>query len=311
MKLVKINFSDVADDCRNGRATRFNTSFHPADQVPANLPRPSEAPYAFARWLPLILQTRNVDPSAVQTVRLSRGQAHLLVDASATSIITGELSRALEEDLKDEVAPAFSSLHFPPEGLFMRLTGCSPKDGRWRDPTRPSLHSTDDIILRLTTSHRARNDIVKSLKSGSETVDITLLPFDAQMDSRREYRVFCCPTTGNITAVSQYCWHKPWLFHCRPGTALKPVADKIWAGIVALHRQIMNDLKPDAELDNLLLRQGFTFDVLYDEDNGTTELVELNVFGARSGCGSCLFNWVNDFSLLYGEGKDVQFQVTY
>jgi hypothetical protein len=65
-----------------------------------------------------------------------------------------------------------------------------------------------------------------------------------------------------MTAVSQYCWHKPWLFHCRPGTALKPVADKIWAGIVALHQQIMNDLKPDAELDNLLLRQGFTFDIL-------------------------------------------------
>ncbi|KAJ3460539.1 hypothetical protein MRS44_011406 [Fusarium solani] len=260
MKLDKINSSDVADDCKSGRATRFNTSFHPADQVPANLPRPSEAPYAFARWLPLILQTRKVDPSAVQTARLSRAQARLLVDAS--SIITGELSRALEEDLKDEVAPPFSSLHFPPEGLFMRLTGCSPKDGRWRDPTRPSLHSTDDIILRLTTSHRARNDIVNSLESRSETVDITLLPFNARMDSRREYRVFCCPITGNITAVSQYCWHKPWLFHCRPGTALKPVADKIWAGIVALHQQIMNDLKPDAELDNLLLRQGFTFDIL-------------------------------------------------
>ncbi|KAI8665222.1 hypothetical protein NCS56_00957500 [Fusarium sp. Ph1] len=284
MKLVKINFSDVADDCRNGRATRFNISFHPADQVPANLPRPSEAPYAFARWLPLILQTRKVDPSAVQTVRLSRAQARLLVDASATSIITGAL-HALD-------------------GLFAQ---------RWKmeRSARPSLHSTDDIILRLTTSHRARNDIVNSLESGSETVDITLLPFDARMDSRHEYLVFCCPTTGNITAVSQYCWHKPWLFHCRPGTALKPVADKIWAGIVAPHQQIMNDLKPDAELDNLLLRQGFTFDVLYDEDKGTTELVELNVFGARSGCGSCLFNWVNDFSLLYGEGKDVQFQVTF
>ncbi|KAI8716485.1 hypothetical protein NCS52_00942600 [Fusarium sp. LHS14.1] len=311
MNMVKINLVDVTDDCKDGRATRFNTCFHPVDQLPVDLSKPSEAPYSFSRWLPLIIKTRNVDPSAVQTVHLSRTQARLLVDASATSIITGELSRALEEDLIDEVAPAFLSLQFPPEGLFMRLTGGSPKDGRWRDPNRPSLHSTDGIILRLTTSHRARNDIVNSLESGSVTVDITLLPFDARMYSRREYRVFCCPTTGNMTAVSQYCWHKSWLFHGRPGTALKPVADKIWAGIVVLHQQIMNDLKPDAELDNLLLKQGFTFDVLYDEDKGTTELVELNVFGAMSGCGSCLFNWVDDFSLLYGECKDVQFRVTY
>ncbi|RMJ04746.1 hypothetical protein CDV36_014591 [Fusarium kuroshium] len=311
MKLVKINLCDVTDDCRDGRATRFNTCFHPADQLPANVSRSSEAPYSFTRWLPLILQIRNIDPTAVQTVRLSRAQARLLVDASTTSIITGEMNRAFEEDLREDVFPAFSSLKFPPEGLFMRLTGCSPKDGRWRDPTRPSLDSTDDIILRLTTSERARNDIVNSLESGSETVDITFLPFDARMDSRREYRVFCCPTNGNITAVSQYCWHRPWLFDRRPGTTLKAVVDKIWAGIVVIHRHIVNDLKPDAELDNLLLQQGFTFDVLYDEDKEATELVELNVFGARSGCGSCLFNWVNDFSQLYGEGEDVEFRVTW
>lgn len=311
MKLVKIDYGSVTDDSKDGRATRFNTCFHPVDQVPANLPKPSEAPYAFARWLPLIIKTRNIDPSAVQTVRLSRSQARLLVEASATSIITRELNRALEEDLREDVIPAFSSLQFSPEGLFMRLTGCSPKDGRRRDPTQPSLHSTDDIILRLTTSHRACNDIENSLESGSETVDITFLPFDARMDSRREYRVYCCPTSGNITAVSQYCWHKPWVMYGRPGGPLTPAADKIWAGIVALHEQITNDLRPDADLDNLLLRQGFTFDVLYDEDKGTTELVELNVFGARSGCGSCLFNWIDDFPLLYGEGKDVEFRVTW
>ncbi|RSL92509.1 hypothetical protein CEP52_013786 [Fusarium oligoseptatum] len=289
MKLVKINLCDVTDDCRDGRATCFNTCFHPAHQLPANVSKPSEAPYSFTRWLPLILQTRYINPSAVQAVRLSRAQARLLVDASTTSIITREMNRAFEEDLREDVFPAFSSLKFPPEGLFMRLTGCSPKDGRWRDPTRPSLDSTDDIILRLTTSERARNDIVNSLESGSETVNITFLPFDARMDSRREYRVFCCPTNGNITA-----WQT-----------------KIWAGIVAIHRHILNDLKPDAELDNLLLQQGFTFDVLYDEDKEATELVELNVFGARSGCGSCLFNWVNDFSQLYGEGEDVEFRVTW
>ena len=153
--------------------------------------------------------------------------------------------------------------------------------------------------------------MMKSLESGSETIDITLLPFDARMDSKCEYRVYCCPTKGSITAVSQYCWHKPWIFKDRPTQTLEEVAEKIWAGIVVLRQQIMNDLKSDDKLDEMLLKQGYTFDVLYDEEKDTSELVELNVFGARSGCGSCLFNWVDDLSLLYGEGNDVEFRVTW
>jgi hypothetical protein len=44
--------------------------------------------------------------------------------------------------------------------------------------------------------------------------------------------------------------------------------------------------------DKLLLEQGFSFDLFYDEETGRCELVELNTFGVRSACGSCLFQWV-------------------
>ncbi|KAK7429465.1 hypothetical protein QQZ08_004057 [Neonectria magnoliae] len=203
MRLVKINYSEVLADCENPPSSKFNTCFHSSDEI--NLPRPSEAPYSFARWLPLILRTRNLDAAAVQTVRLSLSQTKLLVDAAAGSIITGELNRAYEEDIREEVVPALSALWFPAEGLFMRLDGCSPKDGRRRVPGRLSLHSIDDILLCLTTSQRARNDMLKSLEARPVTIDITFLPFNDRMESKREYRVYCSPGKGNIAAVNQYC----------------------------------------------------------------------------------------------------------
>jgi hypothetical protein len=39
------------------------------------------------------------------------------------------------------------------------------------------------------------------------------------------------------------------------------------------------------------------------------QLVEINPFGALSGCGACLFNWVMDRKVLYGLEK-AQFTVT-
>jgi len=66
-----------------------------------------------------------------------------------------------------------------------------------------------------------------------------------------------------------------------------------------------------AEMDKLLLEQGFTFDVMYAEDTGECKLIELNSFGARSGCGSCLFHWLSDEVVLYGEKVDgeVEFRI--
>jgi hypothetical protein len=43
-------------------------------------------------------------------------------------------------------------------------------------------------------------------------------------------------------------------------------------------------------------------------------LIELNSFGTRSGCGSCLFHWLRDGDILYskgtGNGKKVEFRVS-
>jgi hypothetical protein len=75
----------------------------------------------------------------------------------------------------------------------------------------------------------------------------------------------------------------------------------------------MAELDEDDELDVLFLLQGFTFDVAFDRDNNSTKLVEVNPFGVRSPCGSCLFHWIRDRQLLEGRATDreLEFRVTY
>jgi hypothetical protein len=55
----------------------------------------------------------------------------------------------------------------------------------------------------------------------------------------------------------------------------------------------------EADMKDLLLRHGFSFDIAL-QDNGSVQLVEINPFGAMSGCGACLFQWVVDGRVLYG-----------
>ncbi|KAH7140157.1 hypothetical protein B0J13DRAFT_676563 [Dactylonectria estremocensis] len=309
MKLYIVDFNNVQLDLDTGVPTNFNTNFHTADEAP-DLPIPTNKPYSFGRWLPLILSTRGLDAAVVQTVRLTRAQVRIVVEAAGASVHTRVMNRVYVEDLEEDVHPAFGSLSFPNEGLFMRLGACSPKDGAHLVPGQLSLHSIDDIILRLTTSGRASGTFSNMLNSDAQDIRIFFLPFDARMKTQREYRVFCVPGSLRISAVSQYQWHKPWMFAAKSAEERDAIAKRIMAGIEQLHARIMGDLR-GTEDDRLLAQQGFTFDVLYDEKRECCELIELNTFGVRSACGSCLFQWVKDRDLLYGwDAEEIEFRVT-
>lgn len=64
----------------------------------------------------------------------------------------------------------------------------------------------------------------------------------------------------------------------------------------------------DLEIMALLCKFGFSFDVILQEDR-SVQLVEINPFGALSGCGACLFNWVLDGTVMYGL-NEAQFAIT-
>lgn len=321
MRLVAIDYETVRRDNDSGPATKFNTCFCDSATLPQIVDVPSPTPYAFSRWLPCITESRGLAEEDVQVVKLTQQQALLIVEASTASILTGVISRIHREDLEDVVYPAFSTLKYPAgeKGLFMRLDGCSPKDAtcRLHNGFKPQslLLSTEDIVLRLASSERAVKDIQGSLNADLTEILVFFLPFDPRMRSDREYRVFCAPRSGHISAISQYQWHKPWKFkdYASDPKKMDSLVERISKAAQELQQTIVTALQPDhCEEDRKLLDQGFSFDVFYDEDTGKSHLVELNVFGARSGLGSCLFDWPRDFDLLYGEnGEEAQFRVTF
>jgi hypothetical protein len=58
-----------------------------------------------------------------------------------------------------------------------------------------------------------------------------------------------------------------------------------------------------------LRTEGFVFDI-FQAANGEMQLLEINPFGAMSGCGSCLFHWIEDADMLYGASQEVEVRLT-
>ncbi|KAI1366283.1 hypothetical protein F5Y08DRAFT_301727 [Xylaria arbuscula] len=326
-RLVNIDIFEVLADVQQTNSSRahggdsttarFNTSFHSENEAPDILATPSEKPYSFKRWLPLILRSRGLTPSDAQIVSFSRSQARLLLRVAEASIPSSSINRIYREDLDEEIVPAFKSLTFPPEGFFMRFDACSAKDGVQKIPGSSALRSIDEALLLLLTSYRARNALINALDGDATVFELFFTPWNGRMRGEREYRVFCPPFHSveslRVSAISQYRWYQQWLFHLATDEERKHAVDKIVEGVEEIRKQIAAEVDPEDQMDALMMQQGFTFDVCYDEEVGTVQLIELNVFGVRSACGSCLFQWIRDRKTLEGCGEpgDVEFRVTY
>ncbi|KAI0444157.1 hypothetical protein F4803DRAFT_512215 [Xylaria telfairii] len=326
-RLVNINHFEVLADIEqqyssraradNSVRARFNTSFHSEHEAPDLPTRPSQKPYSFKRWLPLILRLRGLASSDLQIVTFSLAQARLLLRVADASIPCSSINRIYREEIDEEIMPAFESLTFPPEGLFMRLDACSAKDGVQKIPGNSALRSVEAILLLLLTSLRARNALFDAVEENAKVVELFFTPWDGHMRTEREYRVFCPPfrpaDSLRVSAISQYRWHKQWLFYLASDEVRKKAVEKIVEGVDGIRKQIAAELDPEDEMDDLLMRQGLAFDVFFDEERDLLQLVELNVFGVRSACGSCLFQWIKDRKTLegHGEPEDVEFRVTY
>ncbi|KAN0106810.1 hypothetical protein V8E51_009686 [Hyaloscypha variabilis] len=280
LKLIKIDAKDVENNPDN-----YNSHFHTAEEAPS-FPVPTETSQQYSRWLSLIVSSQRIPSDLIQTLSLTPAQGRLLLEAA---------------DIDDSIKPTLSTLTFPTQGLFLRLDASSPKDGV--KGTQP-LRTVDEIILRLTTSYRAFNAITDLLSNGAEEVPLYFLPYSAKMRTDREFRVFCPPGDGKISAVSQYKWHARSIFASMSPELLESKFRKILSEIGLVHAEIMAVVEERRdELDELMLKQGFTFD-----------LIELNSFGTRSGCGACLFHWLRDEDVLYGkmglETGEVEFRVS-
>ncbi|MCJ1397663.1 hypothetical protein MMC11_000859 [Xylographa trunciseda] len=262
---------------------KFNSAFHTSTEVPTGEERATFEPTYYGSWLPLITTTAGRDIHDVVVVDINNLYADVLVNASKAAIVTGHpwiRARGADRPLP-EVGPETC----PEEGWFLRLEGVSPKDGIGGVRPRRTLL---EILLTLTTSLRASTAIKYQLDR-QQPVRLYLIPFNKLMDTSREFRIFC-PPGGHIAAISQYKWF-------RGTTWTDEKVKHIGNGAQHLYHLIMSQ---DSTSRDEIRKTGFVFDMLYAPGySHVFQLVELNLFGALTGCGSCLFHWIRDRDILY------------
>lgn len=221
----------------------------------------------------------------------------------------GRMNASDAEDL-DEYFPRTTTRGIPLSELlgedkfFARLDTCSLKDAA--DGGQGAVTSVEQLWTRLATSARACQGI-RSLRAQDEDVAVFLylFPWNEGMKTSLEYRVFCPPDGGRIAAVSQYRWHEPWVHADKGAEEQRDIAERVWSGAEEVHGRLMAS---DSMTESMRRKEGFTFDVCEDGKGGVL-LIELNEFGAMSGCGSCLYHWIRDAKVLYGLEEKVDFKV--
>ncbi|KAI1087343.1 hypothetical protein F5B19DRAFT_497479 [Rostrohypoxylon terebratum] len=218
MLFHSVRYADVEADMERPDARvytnpkLFNTTERSSkENVAPEIRPPSNRPYSFKRWMRLILGSRSLSYSDIQTTTIP----------------------AEDEDVEFFINPYFEKLNFPPQGLTMHIDKCPAMDGAGKYP-EGVLHSVHEVVQQLLTSQRAldtftwynddNGEILTYygstklsafqqaniyMENGSDPFEIYFLPFDEKMTPESRYRVFCAPAykfpgwKPQITAISQ------------------------------------------------------------------------------------------------------------
>lgn len=135
-----------------------------------------------------------------------------------------------------------------------------------------------------------------------QPVGLYLLPYCEHFDCDKEFRVFV--NNSVVTAVSQYNEAEDCGWGKFADTDLLKIVDDTTA--------LLDKLLKQAVTQDLTLPTCFTFDVFCHADqDSAVELIELNSFGAQLAAGSCLFDWVIEYVLLYGLSNMLEVRVIH
>ena len=322
MELKVIPFCNLEETFQTSDETlkeqqEYNTHFHTLEEISKVLPQLDHiAPSAtepflpFKPWFGLIKSSQGLSDHDIHEIQLLKSFISHVLAASQVALIRGYVSDCHAEDLAERFprkATSGSDIEtLLREGrYFARLDTCSLKDAIIG---KGSVQDSKDLWTRLATSIRGANGIRAMCDSfPDQPVSLFLIKWNDKVRTDLEYRVFCAPGCVRIAVISHYKWHAPW-YHAREGIdRQKEIVKRVFEGAKALHRQIMTH---EAMTDDLR-RRGFVFDIIDDPDDGhSIRLVELNEFGAMTGCGSCLFHWLRDAKSLYGLLNGVELRIT-
>lgn len=292
-----------------------NTSFHTREEITAVLPNirhpdPEEQPWILLRpWLPLIMRSQGMAPGDVHEVPLPGPFLTLLFTTCRIGLNLGRVAHDDIDDLVSTFPKETANGHDISELLqgqkfFARLDTCSLKDAIIGQGPITSIR---DLCIRLATSARATKGL-RDLRHGKPGYpsSLFLFPWRDEVRTELEYRVFC-PPGARIAAISQYRWHHPWYHRDASADEHVGIAEKLVHGCGELYDQI---LKHAIEERDEVTQSGFVFDVVENPLTHELQLLELNCFGAMTGCGACLFQWIRDAETLYGLRECVEVRVT-
>lgn len=152
---------------------------------------------------------------------------------------------------------------------FIRMSSTSGKN----EEAITSFNDVDDILDHITTVKLFIDQEYKRTKDSY----LIIMPWNNNLHARCEFRLFV--VNGKLTGVSQQYCHEMYNYNTEELEAYEEVFSNIsWLDSVPY--------------------SAFVADVYIDEEQ--CRLIELNPFGAHCGAGSLLFNWIDDYDLLYG-----------
>jgi len=252
----------------------------------------------------------------VDASRLSRAVKNSLYLPSLISSIDECISQHRNKEVNSSVATS---------PIFCRLNECSMKQST-NYKVRPFSDGAE-ILDGLLRDRRIISWLGMTKKYNIKSTTIYLSDFDSSFATKNEYRVFVWK--GKVTGISQYRWFPTDETEYHTEENARRISEDILyflEGKDGLLSQLLKDQKSkkrarhglsgnpsvqvaeasqlEEELDgdekNELV---LVADVVYTE--GRVYLVEINLFGGETGCGSSLFHWKRDEPVLYGDGKSV------
>ncbi|KAH5806161.1 hypothetical protein HBI92_096160 [Parastagonospora nodorum] len=252
------------------RSQRFNTKKHTQAEIEEAIPdsnvqhaNPPWMPYSYTLWHSLIAKSQGLATSHVLKMPSVLCDDLMLLHCSwlRSGRFPSYLLNPLVEDLKSSrTGRKLMSLLDGKQRWFIRLDQMSPKDSPLGGD-RPST-TIQEVITKIASSMRAYGNLQWATQAEER-------PWG---ENRANVQLILNPWNDKMDPAREFRVFVPPPFGAQR---------KRW------------------RLPYQCDQYGFSFDVVL-QDDGSVQLVELNPFGAMSGCGACLFNWIIDARMLYG-----------
>lgn len=211
-------------------------------------------------WYPLINHLENV-PKDVIIINIPQDLKDIFIKIYNHEMVDNDILSIFKSDLLKKMIPN--------KKYFVRLSGTSGKNIK---SVRP-FTNINDIILHITSN---KLFIVQEYMRCKDSC-LILIPWNEDIQEKYEYRIFV--VNGQLTGASQQ--HIRQLYNY--------TSDEL--------EMIETSLNNISFLDKMPYKN-YVADI-YCIDN-VFKLIELNPFGAHSGAGSSLFNWITDNDILNG-----------